>query len=55
MLYSFELQMAGVILLGAMAVCGAYLWFKRRAAAADGHPDAEPGGSAEPHDPAYKT
>lgn len=28
--YSFELQMAGVILLTAMAVCGVSLWIKRR-------------------------
>jgi len=30
MFYSFELQMAGVILLTAMAVCGVSLWIKRR-------------------------
>lgn len=30
MLYSFELQMAGVILLTAMAVGGVSLWLKRR-------------------------
>ena len=30
MLYSLELQMAGVILLTAMAVGGTYLWIKRR-------------------------
>ena len=30
MFYSFELQMAGVILLTAMAVCGVSLWNKRR-------------------------
>ena len=30
MFYSFELQMAGVILLTAMAVCGISLWIKRR-------------------------
>ena len=30
MLYHFELQMAGVILLTAMAVGGVYLWLKRR-------------------------
>jgi len=32
MLYYFELQMAGVILLTAMAICGISLWFKRRKA-----------------------
>jgi nitrate reductase gamma subunit len=32
MLYYFELQMAGVILLTAMAVGGISLWFKRRKA-----------------------
>ena len=31
-LYSFELQMAGVILLTAMAVGSISLWFKRRKA-----------------------
>ncbi|AJM92666.1 hypothetical protein [Nitrosopumilus piranensis] len=30
MLYQFELQMAGVILLTAMAVGGITLWIKRR-------------------------
>ena len=30
MFYSFELQMAGVILLTAMTVCGVSLWIKRR-------------------------
>jgi hypothetical protein len=30
--YSFELQMAGVILLTAMAAGGVSLWFKRRKA-----------------------
>lgn len=30
MFYSVELQMAGVILLTAMAVCGISLWLKRR-------------------------
>jgi len=30
MFYSVELQMAGVILLSAMAVGGVSLWFKRR-------------------------
>ena len=30
MLYSFELQMMGVILLTAMTVGGISLWFKRR-------------------------
>ncbi|HUU48188.1 MAG TPA: hypothetical protein VMW55_05330 [Nitrosopumilaceae archaeon] len=30
MLYSLELQMAGVILLTAMAAGGLSLWFKRR-------------------------
>ena len=30
MLYHFELQMAGVILLTAMAVGGVSLWLKRR-------------------------
>ena len=30
MLYSFELQMAGVILLTAMAIGGISLWLKRR-------------------------
>jgi len=30
MFYSFELQMAGVILLTAMAVGGISLWIKRR-------------------------
>ena len=30
MFYSFELQMAGIILLTAMAVCGVSLWIKRR-------------------------
>ena len=32
MLYHFELQMAGVILLTAMAVGGFSLWLKRRKA-----------------------
>ncbi len=32
MLYSFELQMAGVILFTAMAVGGISLWLKRRKA-----------------------
>ncbi|MFB5619923.1 MAG: hypothetical protein ACE5RC_02160 [Nitrosopumilus sp.] len=30
MLYSFELQMAGIILLTAMAAGGISLWLKRR-------------------------
>jgi len=30
MFYSVELQMAGVVLLTAMAVCGVSLWIKRR-------------------------
>ena len=30
MLYHFELQMAGVILLTAMTVCGIFVWSKRR-------------------------
>jgi hypothetical protein len=30
MLYSFELQMAGVILLTAMAIGGVSLWLKRK-------------------------
>ncbi len=30
MLYSFELQMMGVLLLTAMAAGGVSLWFKRR-------------------------
>ncbi len=30
MLYSFELQMMGVILLTAMTVAGIFLWYKRR-------------------------
>ena len=30
MFYSFELQMAGVILLTAMAIGGISLWIKRR-------------------------
>jgi hypothetical protein len=30
MLYSFELQMAGIILLTAMAAGGVSLWLKRR-------------------------
>ena len=30
MFYSFELQMAGVILFTAMTVCGISLWIKRR-------------------------
>ena len=30
MFYSFELQMAGVILLPVMGAVGIYLWFKRR-------------------------
>ncbi|MFB5635539.1 MAG: hypothetical protein ACE5RB_02805 [Nitrosopumilus sp.] len=32
MLYSFELQMAGIILLTAMAAGGISLWLKRRKA-----------------------
>ncbi len=32
MLYSFELQMAGIILLTAMAAGGVSLWLKRRRA-----------------------
>jgi len=32
MLYSFELQIMGVILSTAMTVCGISLWFKRRKA-----------------------
>jgi len=30
MFYHFELQMAGLILLPAMAAGGIFLWFKRR-------------------------
>ena len=30
MLYHFELQMVGVILLPVMTALGIYLWFKRR-------------------------
>ncbi len=32
MLYYFELQLAGVILLSAMAIAGFSLWYKRRKA-----------------------
>ena len=32
MLYHFELQMAGVILLTAMVICGISIWWKRRRA-----------------------
>jgi len=32
MLYSFELQMLGVLLLPAMLAAGIILWFKRRKA-----------------------
>ena len=32
MLYSFELQMLGVLLLPVMAAGGIFLWFKRRKA-----------------------
>ena len=35
MFYSFELQMAGVILLSAMALGGFSLWLKRRRAQKD--------------------
>ena len=35
MFYSFELQMAGVILLTAMAAGGISLWIKRRKTAKD--------------------
>jgi len=35
MFYSFELQMAGVILLTAMAAGGVSLWIKRRKTAKD--------------------
>lgn len=54
MLYHFELQMAGVILLGAMAACGASLWLRRRReraaeAGQAGGPDAaaRPGGQSQ--------
>lgn len=30
MLYHFELQMAGVILLGAMLACGVFMYIRRR-------------------------
>ena len=30
MMYSLELQMAGVILLSAMVICGISLWLKKR-------------------------
>ena len=39
MLYHFELQMAGAILLTAMLVCGISLWIKRRRE--QGREDAE--------------
>jgi len=43
-LYSFELVMLGVIVLGAMAACGcAILWRRRREAA-----EARAGGAAKP-------
>ena len=32
MLYNFELQMLGVLLLPVMAAAGIFLWFKRRKA-----------------------
>ena len=32
MLYSFELQMLGVLLLPVMAAAGIFMWFKRRKA-----------------------
>jgi len=32
MLYSFELQMLGVILLPVMLVAGIFIWFKRKKA-----------------------
>jgi len=41
MLYSFELQMMGVILLTAMTVGGISLWFKRRKARKEQEETAE--------------
>ncbi len=41
MLYSFELQMMGVILLTAMTVGGISLWFKRRKVRKELENDAE--------------
>ena len=35
-LYSVELMILGVIVLGAMCVCGATLWWRRRREAAEG-------------------
>ncbi|MDD9809261.1 MAG: hypothetical protein OXU86_07200 [Thaumarchaeota archaeon] len=44
MLYSFELVMLGVIVLGAMAACGcAVLWRRRREGAEPPAPPAERG------------
>ena len=37
--YHFELQMAGVILLTAMLVCGITLWVRRRRAEREATPD----------------
>ncbi|WP_187146207.1 MULTISPECIES: hypothetical protein [Nitrosopumilus] len=45
MLYSFELQMAGVILLTAMAVGGITLWLKRRKE----RKELEASDNSEPH------
>lgn len=48
MLYHFELQMAGVILLTAMLVGGIYLWIKRRRA--NSQLEAEDGFDTVPND-----
>ena len=55
MLYHFELQMAGAILLTAMLIGGIYLWMKRRRAqsqleAGDGF-DAVPNDDSKRLDP----
>lgn len=47
MLYHFELQMAGVVLLTAMAAGGISLWIKRRRQRADENEQDAPGPSSD--------
>ncbi len=46
MLYNFELQLLGVLILPVMLAAGIFLWYKRRKAAAQEFSDVGDGDSA---------
>lgn len=44
MLYNFELQMAGIILFGAMIAGGIAMWYRRRRALSEGEDGVQDAG-----------